>query len=178
MSTGMSITVPSKLPRNYWVSAEALIPPIDYKESWVNIRLNLSLKKEGKIKLELVYKEGIESPADDVKIRAYMLLHMLASAYEKLGIWPDDKETEIQFIKSDTGRPLLDVKNFHSQVQFSLMKWVTPDWLELPKVPAMAKYMAKIQDIDPSTYHLFLKTRPYILPKSDACKVNWEVNVF
>ena len=166
---------PSKFPRDYYVSAEALIPPNDYKESWVNARINFSIKRSGKISISTVYRDKIEAETDGLKVRAYMLLHLLASVYEKIG-WPDDEPTEVAFLKSDSGRPLLDVKNEHSQVQFSLMKWVTPDWLEQPKVPAMAKYLAKMKELDPVTYTLFVKTRNYMLPES--CRVSWVVNIF
>jgi len=166
---------PSKFPRDYYVSAEALIPPNDYKESWVNARINFSVKRSGKICISNVYKDKVEAESDGLTVRAYMLLHLIALVYDKIG-WPDDEATEVKFLKSDAGRPLLDVTNSHSQVQFSLMKWVTPDWLSQPKVPAMAQYLSKMKNLDPVTYTLFLKTRSYLLP--EFTKVNWEINIF
>lgn len=166
---------PSKFPRDYYISATSIIPPNDYKEAWINVKINFTVKSSGKISITAVYKDKIEAETDGLKIRAYMLLHLIALVYNKIG-WPDEEPTTVHFLKSDSGRPLLDVTNEHSQVQFSLMKWVTPDWLMLPKVPAMARYLAKMKELDPITYTLFLKTRNYMLPES--CRVKWEVNIF
>ena len=167
---------PRKFPRDYYVCAEAIIPPSDYKQNWVEARINFTLKSSGKICISSVYKDKIETELDDLKVRAYMLLHIIALVYQKIGIWPDDELTKINFIKSDAGRPLLDVENSHSRIQFSMMKWVTPDWIEQPKVPAMAEYLAKLEKKDPITYHLFQKNRAYMLPESS--RIKWEVNVF
>ena len=167
---------PSKFPRDYWICAEAMVPQSDFKEPWINARINFSLKRSGKIVISTAYKDQIEAETDGLKIRAYMLLHLMSSVYEKIGIWPEEPHTEIHFLKSDSGRPLLDVKNPHSQIQFSMMKWVSPDWLEQPKVPAMARYLAKMKDLDPVTYTLFIKTRSYMLPES--AKINWDINIF
>lgn len=175
MTAGMENPIPNKFSRDYWVSAEAIIPPNDYKEAWANVKINFSVKKNGKIVVSNVYKNKIEAESEELKIRAYMLLHLIAAVYEKIG-WPDEEPTKVCFLKSDSGRPLLDVENSHSRVQFSLMKWVTPDWLEMPKVTSMAKYLAKMKEFDPITYTLFLKTRSYMLPES--CRVKWEINIF
>ena len=166
---------PSKFPRDYYISATSIIPPNDYKEAWIDAKINFTVKSNGKIVVSAAYKNKIEAESDELKIRAYMLLHLMAAVYEKIG-WPDEEPTIVHFIKSDSGRPLLDVENSHSRVQYSLMKWVTPDWLEQPKVTSMAKYLAKLKEIDPKTYSDFYKERDYLLP--EFCRVKWEVNIF
>ncbi len=167
--------VAPKFSRDFYVSAESIIPPNDYKEAWISVKINFTVKSSGKIVVSAAYKNKIEAESDELKIRAYMLLHLIALVYEKIG-WPDEEPTIVHFIKSDSGRPLLDVENSHSRVQYSLMKWVTPDWLEQPKVTSMARYLAELKEIDPKTYIDFYKERDYLLPES--CRVKWEVNIF
>ena len=169
MSTG------TELPRDYWISAETKVPPNDYKESWIEERINFTLKKDGKVEVTTTYKNKVAS--DSITIRAYLLLHLLSAVYEKLAI-SQIEPAEVHYIRSDTGRPLLDVKNEYSQVQFSLLKWVSPDWIELPKVSAMAMYLANMRKIDPVTYTMFVKSTRLKQLLPEFSPVKWKIDIF